>query len=160
MLNLILYEPEIPQNTGSIIRLATCLDINIHIIEPCGFIFTDSKFRRAGMDYIKNASIKKYENFVDFYDCVLFKDNSIRIIFICPDGEFNYLNFSFKKSDWLMVGKESTGIPKELICSNKFNSSSIFIKTENNCRSLNMAIAASMVIGEVTRQHFYANSFP
>lgn len=144
-MKLALYQPEIPQNTGTLIRLGACLGIGIDIIEPCSFVLDDVRLKRAGMDYIDLANIKRHQNWTSFYQHY----NQTRIVLLDTKAETNYLDFNFDKNDILLVGRESDGVPKEVYDQSSFQ---VRISMAYSTRSLNVAIAASMVIGEAIRQ--------
>lgn len=144
-MHLVLFQPEIPQNVGTLIRFAACMGISLDIIEPCGFLFTDKHLKRSGMDYIDLASVQRFSSWQAF--CELRKD--CRRIAITPDSSQKYTDFSFSSSDLLIMGQESTGFPPEILqsCHKK-----VAIPMLPERRSLNMAIAASIVTMEALRQ--------
>ncbi len=142
-MRIALFQPEIPQNTGTILRLCACLNLGIDIIEPCGFIWNHPQFKRAVMDYLPHVHVRRFSDFEEFK---LAQEG--RIIPCILEGETSYYAFSFASSDTILFGKESTGIPKELT---KYLSS-IFIPMEGGLRSLNLATSVSMVAGEGIRQ--------
>lgn len=110
-MHLCLFQPEIPQNLGTLLRLGACTQTKIIVIEPCGFILTDKRLKRSGMDYIEHAMLEKvssWENFKNQY-----ADH--RIIALEPEAQTSYLDFSFQESDVLLLGKESSGLPKEIL---------------------------------------------
>ncbi|MDR0484393.1 MAG: tRNA methyltransferase [Alphaproteobacteria bacterium] len=145
--SLALFEPDIPQNTGTILRMADCLDLHVDIIEPCGFIFGGVHMRRAGMDYLNTASYTIHANFEEFYKYVL--DSKKRLILATTKTDLNYTDFAFKASDIIMFGKESKGVPAEIhdLIKNK-----ITIKMQEGKRSLNLAVSTAMITGEAVRQ--------
>jgi tRNA (cytidine/uridine-2'-O-)-methyltransferase len=149
-MRLTLFQPEIPQNTGTLIRLGACLNVPIDLIEPCGFVLTDKGLKRAGMDYIDLAVLNRYISWKDFMD----NRPLGRLIFLTPESPTPYHLFSFNHNDTLLLGSESTGIPQELY-SNMDATVSIPMVPER--RSLNVAIAAAMVLGEALKQ---TNLFP
>ena len=144
-MKIVLYQPEIPQNTGTLLRLAACLDIAVDIIEPCSFILSDRRMRRAGMDYIDYAQLTRHSSWETFHNGL----TNQRLILLSPKGSVPYTKFDFAESDILMVGKESTGVPEEVFSS---TTEQVYIPMRPECRSLNVAIAAAMVIGEAVRQ--------
>ena len=103
MINIALYKPDIPQNTAAIVRLSACLNLRIHIIEPCGFNLDDSRFKRVAMDYVKLSEITRYSDFEDFKN----KNNKSRIILLTTKAKKFYHEFKFKKNDFLLFGRES-----------------------------------------------------
>jgi tRNA (cytidine/uridine-2'-O-)-methyltransferase len=140
MTSVALYQPEIPQNVGTIMRLCACFDAALHIIEPVGFIWNDKKLKRSHMDYFPN--IKRYLSFEEF-------DPSHRLLLLDTKGETSCWGFDFREHDILLLGKESTGVPDSVKA--KCNHT-IFIPMNKNCRSLNVAVAASIVLAEAKRQ--------
>ena len=109
MINIVLYKPDIPQNTAAIVRLSACLDLKIHIIEPCGFNLDDSRFKRVAMDYIKLSQIVRYPDFKSFTK----KNSRSRIVLMTTKSKKFYHQFKFKKNDFLFFGRESAGVPDQ-----------------------------------------------
>jgi len=140
-----LYEPDIPQNTASIIRTCSCLGANLEIIEPCGFLFTDKRFKRIVMDYMEADRIRFYKSADEFFN---FKKNK-RIILISTKGIKSYTNFNFNASDTILFGRESAGVPKRV--HNKVNEI-LKIPMIKNKRSLNLASSVAIVLAEQLRQ--------
>ena len=140
-----LYEPDIPQNTASIIRTCSCLGANLEIIEPCGFLFTDKRFKRVVMDYMEVDRIRFYKSSDEFFN---FKKNK-RIILISTKGIKSYTNFNFNASDTILFGRESAGVPKKV--HNKVNEI-LKIPMIKNKRSLNLASSVAIVLAEQLRQ--------
>mgnify|MGYP001257160054 CR=1 FL=1 len=147
-MHIALYKPDIPQNTAAIIRLSACLNLKIHIIEPCGFDLHDARFKRVVMDYMDLSSIKFYKSYKDFDRA---KKNQ-RVILATTKAKEAYINFKFKKNDTLLFGRESSGVPEELHKSIKYK---IKIPMIENKRSLNLATSAAIIISESLRQTFY-----
>ncbi|MDP3371816.1 MAG: tRNA (cytidine(34)-2'-O)-methyltransferase [Candidatus Paracaedibacteraceae bacterium] len=145
MLKLALFEPEIPQNTGTLMRLGACLDVPIEVIEPCGFVLDDKRLKRAGMDYREQANLTLHNDINTFWQS---RQNS-RVILIDVKGEHSFYDFQFQDNDTLMVGRESNGVPEDVF---KRCDASVFIPMHPACRSLNVAIAAAMVLTEAMRQ--------
>jgi len=144
---LALYEPDIPQNAGSLMRLGACLGVGIDIIEPCGFLLSDRNFRRAGMDYLKSADIRRHESWARFRD-----DSSgpgHRLILLTTRGDMTYTDFAFAPGDTLLVGRESAGVPQTV---HDVAYARLLIPLRAGLRSLNVAQAAAMVLGEALRQ--------
>ena len=110
MINIVLYKPDIPQNTAAIVRLSACLNLKIHIIEPCGFNLDDSRFKRVAMDYINLSKIVRYSDFEAFQK----KNKKSRMILITTKSKKFYFEFKFKKNDFLLFGRESAGVPIEI----------------------------------------------
>lgn len=143
-MRLAFYQPEIPQNTGTIIRLAACMGIPLDIIEPCGFVWNDKKLERAGMDYIDLANVRRHPSYQSFKDAC-----QGRIVLIDTKGITPYYDFSFQSNDVLMLGQESTGVPQEIFDSIHDR---VVIPMQQGRRSLNVAIAGAMVLSEALRQ--------
>ena len=140
-----LYEPDIPQNTASVIRTCSCLGANLEIIEPCGFLLTDKRFKRVVMDYMEVDRIRFYKSADEFFN---FKKNK-RIILISTKGIKSYTNFNFNASDTILFGRESAGVPKRV--HNKVNEI-LKIPMIKNKRSLNLASSVAIVLAEQLRQ--------
>ena len=140
-----LYEPDIPQNTASIIRTCSCLGAQLEIIEPCGFLFTDKRFKRVVMDYMEEDKIKFYKSYEDFFND---KKNE-RIVLITTKAIQPYSEFSFKINDTLLFGRESAGVPKKV---HESVSKSLKIPMKKNKRSLNLATSVGIVLAEQIRQ--------
>jgi len=140
-----LYEPDIPQNTASIIRTCSCLGADLEIIEPCGFLFTDKRFRRVSMDYMEFDKIKFYKNDEEFFNA---KKNQ-RIILITTKGIKEYTKFKFRVNDTILFGRESAGVPAKV--HQKINEK-LKIPMVKNKRSLNLASSVAIVLAEQLRQ--------
>jgi tRNA (cytidine/uridine-2'-O-)-methyltransferase len=145
---LALYEPDIPQNAGSLMRLGACLGVGIDIIEPCGFLLTDRNFRRAGMDYLQHADIRRHESWSRFRDNFS-GDAPGRLVLLTTRGTTAYTDFAFAADDTLMVGRESAGVPDDVHAA---AGARLAIPLLGGLRSLNVAQAAAMVLGEALRQ--------
>ena len=141
-----LYEPDIPQNTAAIIRLSACLNLKVHIIEPCGFDLNDSRFKRVVMDYIGYSKIFRYDD----YDIFLKKNKKNRIVLMTTKAKKNYNKFKFKKSDILLFGRESAGVPVNL---HKTIKNKVKIPMNKNTRSLNVAMSVAIISAEALRQN-------
>ena len=140
-----LYQPDIPQNTASIIRTCSCLGVKLEIIEPCGFFLTDPRFKRVVMDYMDISSIKFYKSYENFEKAKINK----RIILATTKAQKIYTSFKFKKEDTLLFGRESSGVPESLHKNIKLK---IKIPMIENKRSLNLATSAAIIISESLRQ--------
>jgi len=140
-----LYEPDIPQNTASIIRTCSCLGAQLEIIEPCGFLFTDKRFKRVVMDYMEEDKIKFYKSSEDFFN----NKKNERIILITTKSIQSYSEFSFKIDDTLLFGRESAGVPKKV---HKLVSNRLKIPMKKDKRSLNLATSVGIVLAEQIRQ--------
>ena len=140
-----LYEPDIPQNTASIIRTCSCLGAKLEIIEPCGFLFSDKRFKRVVMDYMDTEQIKFYKNYDEFLNS---KKNQ-RIILITTKAKKSYIDFNFKFNDTILFGRESSGVPENI---HKIVDEKLKIPMKNNKRSLNLATSVAIVLAEYLRQ--------
>ncbi len=149
-MRIALFQPDIPQNTGTIIRTAKCLDVGVDIIEPCGFVFDDKKLKRSGMDYLDTADVKRFNSWQDFLE----NKEKGRLILLTTKAEAAYYDFKFLKNDTLLLGRESAGAPDFV---HEKADARIIIPMEKSSRSLNIAISCSMVLGEALRQ---TKSFP
>jgi tRNA (cytidine/uridine-2'-O-)-methyltransferase len=146
-MEIALYEPDIPQNTGTILRLGACLGVPVHIIEPAGFPVSDRAFRRAGLDYLDQVKIERHISFAAFDEWR--KTNQRRLILLTTRGEQPYPAFAFKDGDLLLCGRESSGVPDNVRAA---ADASVRIPMREGLRSLNIAVALSMVLGEALRQ--------
>lgn len=144
-MRLALYQPEIPQNAGTMIRMAACFGLPVDIIEPCGFIFDDRRFERAGMDYLKETEINRYVSF----DAYLEEKPQGRLILLTTKSSLPYTRFQFEKDDILLMGRESAGVPEEV---HKQADGRVLIPMKKQMRSLNVAISCGIVLGEAMRQ--------
>mgnify|MGYP001273596970 CR=1 FL=1 len=145
-----LYEPDIPQNTAAIIRTCACLGAELEIIEPCGFLLSDKRFKRVVMDYMDDKKIKFYQSSEDFFKT----KSDQRVILITTKAKKIYTDYKFKTNDTLLFGKESAGVPDTVHAS---ADGRLRIPLRAGERALNVAVAASMVVGEALRQ---TQSFP
>ena len=146
MFIIALYQPDIPQNTAAIIRLCSCFDTMLEIIEPCGFHLDDKRLKKVAMDYLDSSKIKIYKSYEDF---LLRKKNS-RIILMTTKAKKNYSNFNFKPLDTLLFGRESQGVPKIV---HKKSFQRLKIPLKKNARSLNIGMAAAITLSEALRQN-------
>ena len=145
-MHIVLYKPDIPQNTAAIIRLGACLSLNIHLIEPCGFNLNDRRFKRVVMDYASLSKIVRHNSFEAFKK----KYKKSRIVLMTTKAKKLYHKFKFKKSDMLLFGKESAGVPEEI---HKMLKNKIKIPMNKKTRSLNVAISVAIVAAEALRQN-------
>ena len=145
-MHIALYKPDIPQNTAAIIRLSACLNLKVHIIEPCGFNLNDSRFKRVVMDYMKYSEIFRYED----YDMFVKKNKKKRIILMTTKATNYYHKFKFKKDDILLFGRESAGVPESLHISIE---NKIKIPMNKKTRSLNVAMSVAIIAAEALRQN-------
>ena len=147
MPRLALFQPDIPQNTGTLVRLCACLGVAIDIIEPAGFDVSDRNFRRAGMDYIERAAIRRHDSLATFDRWR--RQAGHRLVLVETDGTCPYTDFAFEPSDILLVGRESSGVTGEVVA---MADASVLIPQMAGLRSINVAAAAAMVLGEGMRQ--------
>ena len=146
-MRLALYEPDIPQNAGSLMRLGACLGVGIDLIEPCGFLLSDRGLKRAGMDYLKSADIRRHESWDRFQRER--NGQSGRLLLLTTRGDMAYTDFAFAADDTLLVGRESAGVPDTVHAA---ADARLAIPLISGLRSLNVAQAAAMVLGEALRQ--------
>ncbi len=145
-MHIALYKPDIPQNTAAIIRLGACLNLKIHIIEPCGFNVHDSRFKRVVMDYMSMSRIFRYEDYDDF----LKKNKKKRIVLMTTKAKKHYHKFKFKKNDMMLFGRESAGVPESL---HKTIKNKIKVPMNKKTRSLNVAMSVAIISAEALRQN-------
>ena len=145
-MHIVLYKPDIPQNTAAIIRLGACLSLNIHLIEPCGFNLNDRRFKRVVMDYASLSKIVRHNSFEAFKK----KYKKSRIVLMTTKAKKLYHKFKFKKNDMLLFGKESAGVPEEI---HKMVKNKIRIPMNKKTRSLNVAMSVAIVAAEALRQN-------
>lgn len=154
-MRLALYQPDIAQNTGTLLRLGACLDFEIDIIEPCGFLFNERAMRRAGMDYLDFAKYRRHDSWQDFLAWrEAHKEEYGRLILMTTHGHTSFIDFEFKPNDIILMGRESAGVPE--IVHNMVDAR-LLIPMNKNARSVNMAISAAMAMTEGLRQ---TKSFP
>ena len=145
-MHIALYKPDIPQNTAAIIRLSACLNLKIHIIEPCGFDLHDARFKRVVMDYLGFSKIYRYEDYEKFLN----KNKRKRIVLMTTKAKKNYHRFIFKKNDILLFGRESAGVPENL---HKTIKNKVKVPMNKKTRSLNVAMSVAIVSAEALRQN-------
>ena len=145
-MHIALYKPDIPQNTAAIIRLSACLNLKIHIIEPCGFDLHDARFKRVVMDYMGMSRLFRYEDYDDF----LKKNKNKRIVLMTTKAKKHYHKFKFKKNDMMLFGRESAGVPENL---HKTIKNRIKIPMNKKTRSLNVAMSVAIISAEALRQN-------
>ena len=145
-MHIALYKPDIPQNTAAIIRLSACLNLKIHIIEPCGFNLHDSRFKRVVMDYLGLSNIFRYEDYDDF----LKKNKKKRIVLMTTKAKKHYHKFKFKKNDMMLFGRESAGVPENL---HKTIKNKVKVPMNKKTRSLNVAMSVAIISAEALRQN-------
>ena len=145
-MHIVLYKPDIPQNTAAIIRLGACLNLKIHLIEPCGFNLNDKRFERVVMDYLGLCDVIRHTDFKTF----LKKYKKSRIVLMTTRAKKIYHKFKFKKNDMLLFGRESAGVPKEI---HRMLKNRIKIPMNKKTRSLNVAMSVAIVTSEALRQN-------
>jgi len=143
---LVLFQPDIPQNCGTMLRLCACLDVNVHIIEPCGFIWDDRKLRRAGMDYLNGVTLGRHASWPKFLDRA---SSERRLVLLTTKADSSATAFDYSVNDLLIAGSESAGVPEEI---HRRVDARIKIPMIPNTRSLNVATAVAIVLGEALRQ--------
>lgn len=149
-MRLALFQPDIPQNTGTLLRLGACLDLPIDIIEPCGFIFNEKNLKRAGMDYLNLVSYKRHNSWQDFLNYRQENPQEYgRIILLTTKSTTPYTEFNFKPNDIILMGRESAGVPESV---HNLADQRLVIPMNKNARSINVAVSAVMVIGEALKQ--------
>lgn len=144
-MRLALFQPDIPQNAGSLIRLGACLGVGVDIIEPCGFLFTDTKLRRAGMDYLETAEVVRHPSWAAFLEARAGQ----RLILLTTKAVEPYFAFAFRPDDILLLGRESEGAPDFV---HERASARLRIPLQSGRRSLNVAVAGGIVLAEALRQ--------
>jgi len=140
-----LFEPDIPQNTAAIIRTCACLGAKLEIIEPCGFMLNDKRFKRVVMDYMNEKDIKFYKSSEDFFKS---KENQ-RIILMTTKASISYTEFKFDKNDTILFGRESAGVPKKI---HKLIKDRLKIPMKNDKRSLNISSSVAIILADCLKQ--------
>lgn len=151
-MQIALYQPDIPQNTGTILRLCACLGVGAHLIEPAGFPISDRHFRRAGMDYLDRVEIGRHVSWPAFQEWR--RGEGLRLVLFTTRGAVSYLDHAFGPRDLLLFGRESAGVPEEVQAA---ADARLVIPMQAGLRSINIAMAAAMALGEALRQ---TKSFP
>ena len=146
-MRIALYQPDIPQNSGNILRLGACLGVNIDIIEPTGYVFDDKRFKRSSMDYINHIDYKRHIDWEAFFNWS--KKNNFRLILLTTKVDKKYYDYNFKNNDILIFGRESAGV-SEIVHSNV--DEQITIPMKKGMRSINVSSAVALVAGEACRQ--------
>ena len=154
-MRLALYQPDIPQNTGTLLRLGACLDLELDIIEPCGFVFSEKALKRAGMDYLEKVKYRRHNSWNDFLKYrAEHQDEYGRLVLLTTKASSPYFDFEFQANDIILMGRESAGVPQ---CVHETVDARLIIPMNENARSINVAVSAVMVVGEALRQ---TNLFP
>ena len=146
-MRIALFQPDIPQNTGTILRLCACLNVEAHIIEPAGFPVSDRHFRRAGMDYLDRVTIMRHDSWSKFEQWR--NDGRYRLILFTTKGSCSYLDYRYGADDILLFGRESAGVPDDVVTA---ADARLVIPIQAGLRSLNVAMSAAMALGEALRQ--------
>lgn len=149
-MRLVLFEPDIPQNTGTMMRLASAFDVSMDIVEPCGFILDDRRVRRAGMDYIDHLDLTRHVS----WSAYLAAPHEGRLVLATTKGSVLHTEFEFRPDDRIMVGRESSGVPEEAA---KTADARVRVPMAPHARSLNVAVTAAVLLGEALRS---TNGFP
>ena len=147
-MRICVFQPDIPQNLGALLRISACLDVPVDIIEPCGFPFSEKKFKRTAMDYIKHANFKTFIDYHSFKNQQS-EDPSSRVILLTTKSKRNYLDFRFRKNDRLLLGRESAGVPEYV---HETVDDAVTIEMPGKGRSLNVVVSCAMVLSEAIRQ--------
>jgi tRNA (cytidine/uridine-2'-O-)-methyltransferase len=146
-MQIALFQPDIPPNTGTILRLCACLEVTAHIIEPAGFAVSDRAFRRAGMDYLDQVRLMRHDSWAKFEQWRAATD--CRLLLFTSKGATSYLDFRYRSSDILLFGRETAGVPEAVAAK---AGARLRIPVKAGLRSLNVATAAAMAVGEALRQ--------
>ncbi len=146
-MRIALFQPDIPQNTGTILRLCACLNVEAHIIEPAGFPVSDRHFRRAGMDYLDQVTIMRHDSWSKFEQWRATEGG--RLVLFSTKAAEAYLDHRYEADDILLFGRESAGVPDEVVAA---ADARLVIPIQPGLRSLNVAMAAAMALGEALRQ--------
>lgn len=150
-MRIVLFQPDIPQNTGTILRLAACLGIGVDIIEPCGFVWNNEKLKRAGMDYLDHVDLTRHMSWNAYLES---RSPQRRLILLTTKTDKSFLQEAYSAQDDLLFGSESAGVPLDIhaLCPIRLK-----IPMNQEVRSLNVAISCALVVGEALRQ---TNAFP
>ena len=146
-MQIALFQPDIPQNTGTILRLCACLGVSAHIIDPAGFPISDRHFRRAGMDYLDQVNLTRHDSWSKFEEWR--NEAGLRLVLFTTKAAGSYLDFRYQGDDILLFGRESAGVPEEVA---GVADARLVIPIKPGLRSLNVAMAAAMALGEALRQ--------
>lgn len=143
-MRLALYEPDIPQNVGALLRLGACLGVPLDVIEPCGFVFDDRRLKRAALDYLDKATLTRHPSWDAFLQA-----REGRLVLLSTKAEILYTDFAFREDDILLVGRESAGAPETV---HTTADARLKVPMRAGLRALNVALAAALVLGEALRQ--------
>ena len=147
MLRLALYQPDIPQNTGTLLRMAACLGLAVEIVEPAGFDVSDRHLRRSGLDYLDHVAVTRHRSWSAFE--AWRREAGIRLVLATTAGAVPYGDFAFRDEDCIMMGRESAGVPEAVHAA---ADARVVVPIRPGLRSLNVAVAAAMVMGEALRR--------
>jgi len=145
--HIALYQPDIPQNTGAILRLGACFRLPVHLIEPCGFDTSDRALRRAGLDYLAHADIRRHRSFAAFDSWR--RTQGLRLVLLTTRATMAFTDLRYRSTDLLMLGRESCGVPEEV---QQIADARVRIPMAAGMRSLNQAMAAAIAVSEALRQ--------
>lgn len=148
-MQIALYQPDIPQNLGSALRLAACMNVPLNVIEPCGFIFDDKRIRRSGMDYIADATLNRHSSWEDFLRWRDAHASPPRIVLLTTKGSEPLHRFTFRADDILLAGRESAGVPDEVAAT---ADARVYVPMHSSARSLNVVVSTAMALSEGLRQ--------
>jgi len=148
-MRIALYEPDIPQNAGTVLRTAACFGIGVDIIEPCGFVWDEKRLRRAGMDYLDGVDMIRHSSWQNYQEGCQSRAGSGRLVLLTTRGSLPYVKFTFQADDTIMLGRESAGVPDAV---HDAADAGIKIPMVTGMRSLNVAVSAGLVVGEALRQ--------
>jgi tRNA (cytidine/uridine-2'-O-)-methyltransferase len=146
-MQIALFQPDIPQNTGTILRLCACMDVAAHVIEPAGFAISDRRFRRAGMDYLGHVALTRHDSWSKFEQWR--KDAGYRLVLFTTKAASSYLDYQYRTDDILLFGRETAGVTDEVVAA---ADARLVIPINPNLRSLNVAMTVAMALGEALRQ--------
>lgn len=144
-MRLVLFQPDIPQNVGTLLRLAACWAVPVDLIEPCGFLWDDRRLRRSGMDYLEGVDLTRHSSWTAY--CAV--EAAGRLMLLTTKGGQRHIDAAFEQDDRLMVGRESSGVPEEV---HALAAARLRIPMSPGLRSMNVALAAGVVLGEALRQ--------
>ena len=148
-MHISVYQPDIPQNLASLIRLSACMNVSIDIIEPCGFPFSEKKFKRTVMDYSQYAEFTSFIDFDSYKKDVKSSNLDSRVILLTTKSKNNFLDFQFRSTDRLLLGRESEGVPNNV---RKWVDNDVKVNMPGQGRSLNVVVSCTMVLSEALRQ--------
>jgi tRNA (cytidine/uridine-2'-O-)-methyltransferase len=148
-MRLALYEPDIPQNTGTVLRLSACLGVSVDLIEPFGFLWDDRRLRRAGLDYLAAVDLTRHSSWNAYRTWRAGSDRAGRLVVLTTAAAVPYTNFAFDSSDSLLFGREAGGVPADVHAA---ADARLVIPMKSGMRSLNVAVSVAMVLGEALRQ--------